>query len=429
MTLEYPNWKKAFILAVLVFGLIYSLPNVYRPDPAVQVSSADSSVVVDEATREKVQGELERAKIGFKSIELEGDQLLVRLNDADNQEPALKLIAASLGSDYSTALNLASNVPAWLTMIGAKPMTLGLDLQGGVHFLMEVDRATVMLHADERMIEELKAVLREKKIRASVSRTSQGLVLNTRSEDDRKRAAVEVSTLLPGTTLVDAPQSADVFPLDVVIPETMRTAEMDQIIEQNLSTLRNRVNALKVSEPIIQRQGASRIAVQLPGIQDTAEAKRILGATATLEYRLSDVTNAGRAIEAMETGRAPAGSKLYLTKDGQPVLLKRQVIAQGDEIVVATSTIDPDSGTPAVSIVLNDAGGNKMLKATMSTSVVRWRSSTSRRTWRRRSSTARRFASRASKRRSSASPTSASRSASVSRPPAWRARKPTTWPC
>jgi preprotein translocase subunit SecD len=365
MTLEYPNWKKAFILAVLVFGLIYSLPNVYRPDPAVQVSSADSSVVVDEATREKVQGELERAKIGFKSIELEGDQLLVRLNDADNQEPALKLIAASLGSDYSTALNLASNVPAWLTMIGAKPMTLGLDLQGGVHFLMEVDRATVMLHADERMIEELKAVLREKKIRASVSRTSQGLVLNTRSEDDRKRAAVEVSTLLPGTTLVDAPQSADVFPLDVVIPETMRTAEMDQIIEQNLSTLRNRVNALKVSEPIIQRQGASRIAVQLPGIQDTAEAKRILGATATLEYRLSDVTNAGRAIEAMETGRAPAGSKLYLTKDGQPVLLKRQVIAQGDEIVVATSTIDPDSGTPAVSIVLNDAGGNKMLKATM----------------------------------------------------------------
>jgi preprotein translocase subunit SecD len=363
MTLEYPLWKKAIILVVLVFALVYSLPNLYRQDPAVQISSTGNAVL-DDATKEKVAGDLERAKVAIKSIELEGDRLLVRLLDGDAQTKASELLTESLGSEYSVALNLASTVPDWLTAIHAKPMTLGLDLQGGVNFLMEVDGKAVSDAADERLVEEIKTMLRDKNLRGSASRSGDGVLVTLRNAEDRKKAAGEIATLAMGALVLDLPTSADSFPMSVKMPPEARTASMDQVIDQNLSTLRNRVNALKVAEPVIQRQGAARISIQLPGIQDTAKAKEILGATATLEYRLSDFENAGRLQDVLQTGRAPAGSKLYFTRDGQPVLLKRQVIAQGDEIVRATSTIDPDSGTPAVSILLNDAGGRKMLRVT-----------------------------------------------------------------
>ena len=363
MTLEYPLWKKAIIFVVLLFGLLYSLPNLYRQDPAVQVS-ASRNAVLDEATKEKVQGDLERAKIAFKSIEIEDKRLLVRLVDGDAQLRASEILRNSLGENYTVALNLASTVPDWLSAFGAKPMTLGLDLQGGVHFLMEVDRKSVIESADERLVDDIKTMLRDKNIRGTAARSGDGVLVTLRTEDDRKKAAGEITVLAIGAQVLDQPSSTDSFPLSVKVPEESRIAAMDQVIEQNLSTLRNRINALGVAEPVIQRQGASRIAVQLPGVQDTAAAKKILGATATLEYRLSDVENAGRIQDVLETGRAPAGSKLYFTRDGQPVLLSRRVIAQGDEIVAATSTIDPDSGTPAVSIRLNDAGGQKMLRAT-----------------------------------------------------------------
>lgn len=363
MTLDYPSWKKAVILAVLVFGLLYSLPNAYRQDPAVQIS-ASRNAVLDEATKEKVQGDLERAGIAFKSIAIEDKRMLVRLVDGDAQLRASELLRGSLGDNYTVALNLASTVPDWLTSLGAKPMTLGLDLQGGVHFLMEVDRKSVIESADERLVDDIKTALRDKEIRGGAARAADGVLVTLRREDDRKKAATEIAQIAPGAQVLDMPESTDSFPLSVKVPEESRIAAMDQVIEQNLSTLRNRINALGVAEPVIQRQGASRIAVQLPGVQDTAAAKKILGATATLEYRLSDVENAGRIQDVLQTGRAPAGSKLYYTRDGMPVLLSRRVIAQGDEIVTATSTIDPDSGTPAVSIRLNDAGGQKMLRVT-----------------------------------------------------------------
>lgn len=363
MTLEYPLWKKAIILVVLVFALLYSLPNIYRQDPAVQISSTGNAVL-DAATKDKVAGDLERAKVAIKSIDLEGDRLLVRLLDGDAQSKAAELLTESLGNEYSVALNLASTVPDWLTAIHAKPMTLGLDLQGGVNFLMEVDGKAVAEAADERLAEEIKTMLRDKNLRGSASRSGDGVLVTLRSAEDRKKAAGEIATLAVGAQLLDLPGSADSFPMSVKMPPEVRTAAMDQVIDQNLSTLRNRVNALKVAEPVIQRQGASRISIQLPGIQDTAKAKEILGATATLEYRLSDYENEGRIQDVLQTGRAPAGSKLYFTRTGQPVLLKRQVIAQGDEIVRATSVIDPESGTPAVSILLNDAGGRKMLRVT-----------------------------------------------------------------
>jgi preprotein translocase subunit SecD len=363
MTLDYPLWKKAVIFVVLVFGLLYSLPNVYRQDPAVQVS-ASRNAVLDDTIREKVQGDLERAKIAFKSIEIEDKRLLVRLVSDEKQLAASELLRNSLGENYTVALNLASTVPDWLSAFGAKPMTLGLDLQGGVHFLMEVDRKSVVEAADERLVDDIKTALRDKNIRGTAVRSGDGVLVTLRSEEDRKKAAGEIVLIAANAQILDQPGSAESFPLSVKVPEESRIAAMDQVIEQNLSTLRNRINALGVAEPVIQRQGASRIAVQLPGVQDTAAAKKILGATATLEYRLSDIENAGRIQDVLQTGRAPAGSKLYFTRDGSPVLLSRRVIAQGDEIVAATSTIDPDSGTPAVSIRLNDAGGQKMLRAT-----------------------------------------------------------------
>lgn len=363
MTLEYPLWKKAIIFVVLAFGLLYSAPNLYRQDPAVQIS-ASRNAVLDEATKEKVLGDLERAKIAFKSIELEDKRLLVRLVDGESQLRASEMLRASLGDNYTVALNLASTVPDWLSAVGAKPMTLGLDLQGGVHFLMEVDRKSVIESADERLVDDIKTMLRDKNLRGTAARAADGVLVTLRTTEDRQKAAGEIIALAAGVQVLDLPGSVDAFPLSVKVPQEARIASMDQVIEQNLSTLRNRINALGVAEPVIQRQGASRIAVQLPGVQDTAAAKKILGATATLEYRLSDVENAGRIQDVLQTGRAPAGSKLYFTRDGQPVLLSRRVIAQGDEIVTATSTIDPDSGTPAVSIRLNDAGGQKMLRAT-----------------------------------------------------------------
>ena len=363
MTLDYPNWKKAIIVVMLVLGLIYSLPNAYRQDPAVQIS-ASRNAVLDEAVREKIQGDLERANIKFKSVELGEQRLLVRLIDGDTQLRTSELLRESLGPNYTVALNLASTVPTWLQKIGAKPMTLGLDLQGGVHFLMEVDRKAVVDAADERMVDAFKSMLRESNIRGIVARASDGVSVTLRSDEDRGKAAREIIAMYPGAQMVDQPDTLQAFPLLVKVTAESRIAEMDQVIDQNLSTLRKRINEIGLTEPIIQRQGASRIAVQLPGVQDTAAAKKILGATATLEYRLVDESNSSRLAEAVETGRAPAGTKLYFRRTGEPLLLSRRVIAQGDEIVTATSTIDPESGTPAVSIVLNDGGGRKMQQVT-----------------------------------------------------------------
>ncbi len=362
MTLDYPNWKKAIIFVVLLFGLLYALPNIYLQDPAVQIS-ASRNAVLDAATKEKIEGDLQGAKIAFKSVELSDKRMLVRLVDRASQSNAADLLRKSLGENYTVALNLASTVPDWLSMFGAKPMTLGLDLQGGVHFLLEVDRKAVIDAADERLVDEIKTALRTKNIRGTASRASDGVLVTLRSEEDRKKAATEIANFAIGVQIVDVPGSLNAFPLSIKVPGESRIAAMDQVIEQNLSTLRNRINAIGIAEPSIQRQGTSRIAVQLPGVQDTAAAKKILGATATLEYRLAN-PDTSLAFEAAQSGRAPAGYKLYVHRDGRPVLLSRRLIAQGDEIVTATSTLDRDSGTPAVSIVMNDAGGRKMYQVT-----------------------------------------------------------------
>ena len=362
--LEYARWKYVLLAIILVVGLVYSLPNLYPQDPAVQVSG-NRGVVVDEAVKEKVQGALDAAKIPYKSIELEEERLLVRLQSGEQQLVAAETLRGAIGEGYTAALNLAPTVPAWLESIGAKPMTLGLDLQGGVQFLMQLDRTAALASQATRMEDELRNYLRDQKITyRSVRLTNDGIEVVLRNEADRDQVFTKLSRDMPGLELADLPVSANSYPVRARIRGTEAAAELDKAIEQNIATLRSRINQLGVAEPIIQQQGDSRIVVQLPGVQDTALAKKILGATATLEYRAVDhsVTN---PVEAAKSGRVPPDSRVYYRRergpDGTPIpiILKKRMIASGDELTDASATFD-ENGLPAVSVTLNDAGGRKM---------------------------------------------------------------------
>jgi preprotein translocase subunit SecD len=361
--LEYARWK--FVVAALVVALavLYALPNLFPQDPAVQVSPNRGSTV-DQALRERVQGELEERKIAFKRIDLDEDakRLLVRLSESESQLPAREALAAELGAGYNVALNLASTVPDWLTAVGGRAMALGLDLRGGVHFLMEVDQRAALEKQAERKTDDIRSLLRSNDVRyRSVTRGAQGIVVTVPSDAERTEAFAAITRELPTVTLADGPTVEGGVTLIATISETAVRQEMNAALQQNIATLRNRINALGVAEPNIQQQGASRIVVQLPGLQDTAAAKRILGATATLEYRAVDMR--GSVADAV-AGRVPPDSKLYFSRDGQPLLLSKQVIATGDQLVDAASGVDPQGGTPMVSVRLDNVGGKRMLDFT-----------------------------------------------------------------
>lgn len=358
---EFPRWKYMLIAAVLLFGFIYALPNMFRPEPAVQVS-ANRGFEVDEALRERVQGVLERQKVAFDSIAINGERLLVRFSNTERQLKASDLLRGELGDNYVVALNLASTVPGWLRAIGADAMPLGLDLQGGVHFLMQVDDREVLERQEQRYVDDIRSALRERNIRyRSVGRSADGIVAQLRSAEDREAAQGVIIAQVPEVTVQTGPSTGEDFTLNIrVRPERLRESAQNTI-KQNVSTLRNRINALGISEPVIQQQGENRIVVELAGVQDTAEAKKILGATATLEYRPGHM---GNAVEAARTGQVPPDAKLYYDRHGRPVLLQKRIIATGDELVDASSSPDPTSGTPAVSVVLNASGARKMLEFT-----------------------------------------------------------------
>jgi preprotein translocase subunit SecD len=361
--LEYARWKVVVAAVVMTLAVIYSLPNLFPQDPAVQVS-ANRGNVVDGALRERTQGVLEERKIAFKSIELDdaAQRLLVRLNDNDSQPRAQEALAGALGDGYTVALNLASTVPSWLTSIGGNAMALGLDLRGGVHFLMEVDQRAALDKQGNRLADDIRALLRENDVRyRRVDRGAQGIVAVLQSEADRAEAFKLLTRDLPTLALADGPVADGSYTLVATINEAQLRADMNAALQQNIATLRNRINALGVAEPSIQQQGASRIVVQLPGLQDTAAAKRILGATATLEYRAVDMR--GNVADAV-AGRVPPESKLYYSRQGQPVLLSKQVIATGDQLVDASSGVDADSGTPMVSVRLDNVGGTRMFDFT-----------------------------------------------------------------
>ena len=360
--LETPSYKKIIIILVMALSLLYSVANLFPQDPAVQIGAA-TAAQVDEALKERVQGVLEQGKIEFKQIAVEKGRLMVRLKDDEAQSKAREAIAAALNPDpdratYTVALNLASTVPAWLRAIGAKPMALGLDLQGGVHFLMEVSETDIRAQHESRLVDEIGALLKSEKIRGTVARGPQGPVVTVRSNADRERFNNQLLGRYPGVKFtLGVPTSETAFPLVGQIQPDEYAQAVSAAIDSNLTTLRERLNSLGVAEPLIQRQGVSRIAVDLPGLKDTAAAIELMGSTATLEYHAVDEA-------ARNSGNPSPGARVYYYRDGSPIMLMRRVIASGDQLVNATSMIDSESGTPAVSVSLNSAGAKRMLDFT-----------------------------------------------------------------
>ena len=360
--LEYSRWKYLVIVLVLAFSVLYALPNVYPQDPAVQVT-ANRGSQVDAALKTRVEAALKKQGVPFTASEIGSDgNLLVRTSTDDIQTRAAQAIRDEVGTGYVVALNQASTVPAWLRAIGAKPMFLGLDLRGGVYFLMQVDREAALAKRFESTAEDMRVLLRENRIRySSVEPAAGNAVVATLSPgQDLSKVRALLARDMP-TYQIET--TAD--RISVRIPQAELDKMLTDAVQQNIGTLSNRINELGVAEPIIQRQGADRIAVQLPGVQDTAQAKRILGATATLEYR--GVVD-GNAIEARDTGNVPPDARIYYGKDigsdGKPlpVLLNKRIITSGEQLQNATSFFESQTGTPAVSVRLNSVGGQRMFE-------------------------------------------------------------------
>jgi preprotein translocase subunit SecD len=360
---QYPAWKNILIALILVVGAVYALPNLFGKDPAIQVTSARGfSIPADLATT--VDDALVVAGVDYKGREQIANRLLYRFESTDLQLEASEAIKEALGEQYVVALNLAHATPPFLRGLGGKPMTLGLDLQGGVHFLMQVDMDTARGQQLDRFVDDIRTALREEGIRyISVRREGNGLLIMLRSEEDRVRTEEIIRTdqSLVGLSVREIEQ-ADNFGLSASVQEQQLLELQQTALRQNITTLRNRVNELGVAEPVIQQQGAERVVVQLPGVQDTVEAKKIIGATATLEYRAVD--EAHDAYTAAQTGRVPPESRLYLDDNGQPVLLKKRLIVSGDQLIGASSGFDQRTGQPQVSVTLDGVGASRMLEFT-----------------------------------------------------------------
>ena len=357
---EYPLWRYILVLVIVTIGVLYALPNLYGDDPALQIS-ARRSETVDEALATRVVDALKAADITVKRSETQHKRVLLRFNDMDARTRAREVVEKTVGEHYVVALNMAPATPDWLRKIGAKPMYMGLDLRGGVHFLMQVDMDAVRTQTDERFVSELRTAFRDEKIRyRSIAREPTGGVrVSFQSEEMKHKAAPLLTRDYPD--LERQEQSAATELLLTVSPkltdEVRKTA-----IKQNLTTLRNRVNEFGVAEPVIQQQGEGRIVVQLPGVEDTAEAKKILGATATLEFRLVDYNNDAR--KALDSGQVPVNSKIFYDKEGQPILLDKRVMLTGEYIIDASAGIEQSSGGPAVFITLDGKGSRLFSRAT-----------------------------------------------------------------
>ena len=355
--LEYARWKYVLATLTLLVAALYSLPNLYPQDTAVQITATRGGQL-DGALKERVQGVLEKGQIGFKSIAIENGNLLVRLSDPNLQIRAADTIRGELGQGYVVALNLASTVPGWLTAIGAKPMLLGLDLQGGVHFLMEVDQKAALEKRETGILDDIRGLLRENKIAyAGVDRGATGILVRLRDAADRDAAAGLIGRDVPQLQLEDGTEPGV---LVAHLRETELKTILDNALEQNIGTLRNRINELGVAEPVIQQQGLDRIVVQLPGVQDTAKAKDILGRTATLELRMVDESSEGRAAE-LGTAPVPFGAERYLDRNGQAVIVYKQVILTGENLTDAQPGFDSQTQEPTVNLVL-DAKGARVFK-------------------------------------------------------------------
>ncbi len=353
---RYPLWKYLMVVFTIAIAALYALPNIYGEDPAIQVTGARGASV-DLTTLDAVTKALEEEQLSHKSIALEGGSILVRFNDTDTQISARDVINQALGRDNIVALNLAPATPDWLDAIGGTPMKLGLDLRGGVHFLMEVDMDAAMEKLVGQQEEAFRSELREERIRYRAIRSSGKDAVEVVLRDAEQLAAAKrlLEANHQSMTFV-ANDSNGRFSLVGTFTEERIIEIRNYAVEQNITIIRNRVNELGVAEPLVQRQGQSRIVVELPGVQDTARAKEILGATATLEFRQVD---SKADLAAAASGRAPAGSEIKLDRDGRPVVLKKRVILSGASITDASSSVD-EYGRPQVNISLDSEGGSKM---------------------------------------------------------------------
>ncbi|HGM9856495.1 TPA: protein translocase subunit SecD [Proteus mirabilis] len=350
---RYPLWKYLMLIFAILIGLLYALPNLYGEDPAVQITGARGTAA-NEQTLDQVRSLLDKEKIEAKSIALENGAILARFSNPDIQLRAREALLPALGDKFVVALNLAPATPKWLEAIGGEPMKLGLDLRGGVHFLMEVDMETALGKLQEQNVDSLRTLLRDEGIPySSIRKTDNyGVEIRFRNADDRSKASDYLARRNQDLIF----RNGDNNSLKAIFTDERLRDARTYAVQQNITILRNRVNQLGVAEPLVQRQGADRIVVELPGIQDTARAKEILGATATLEFRL---VNTNVDLSALETGRIPGDSEVKYTRDGRPTILYKRVVLTGDHITDSTSQAD-EYGQPQVSISLDSAGGSIM---------------------------------------------------------------------
>ncbi|MDR3298932.1 MAG: protein translocase subunit SecD [Candidatus Accumulibacter sp.] len=356
---RYPLWKYIVVVVALLIGFTYTLPNFFGESPAVQVSSAKATLKVDTGTLDRVESTLKAANVATSGLFLDNTGVKVRLEDTDTQLKARDLLEKQFNPDpadpqYVVALNLLSSSPRWLTSLGALPMYLGLDLRGGVHFLLQVDMKGAMTKRLDSIAADLRGLLRDKNVRhGGVGREGERVVVRFRDAETRTRARSVIEDSQPGLALADQGDASDPRLVATLKPATLNEIQTSAI-KQNMGTLNNRINELGVAEPVIAQQGADRIVVQLPGVQDTAKAKDILGRTATLEIRMVDET-AG-ALEAALSGQIPFGSELYVERGGQPLLVRKQVVLTGDRLTDAQAGFDNQTQEPAVHLTLDATG-------------------------------------------------------------------------
>ncbi|MFZ1539325.1 MAG: protein translocase subunit SecD [Chromatiaceae bacterium] len=358
---RYPLWKNLLILGILLVSLVLALPNFFPQDPSIEVSAARKTEMTA-ASADEIRAALENAKAPFKRIDtLDGGKILVRFASSGDQLRGQAVIEDTLSARYRSALTLSTDLPRWIQALGLRPMTLGLDLRGGVYVLIDVDMEAAVDQALDRYVEDIRTQLRDAKIRyTTVSRVQRQVVVRFADVTSRDAGEKVIAKQFRDLKMDTLDQGGD-FLVTLAMTPTQQKQLQDFALQQNVTTLRNRVNALGVAEPNIARQGDRRIVVQLPGAQDPGRLKEILGATATLEYRLVDTEH---SVADAEAGKVPAASRLYHDRDGRPVLLKRRVIVTGDQITDAASGFDSHSGTPMVTVSLDAPGGRRMFDMT-----------------------------------------------------------------
>jgi preprotein translocase subunit SecD len=357
---RYPVWKYAIIVIAILLGTVYTLPNFFGEAPAVQVSSGKATVKIDTATLQRVEEAIKAAGLSSDLVQFDGNSIRARFDTPDNQIKAKDAIEKALIPDpsnpsYVVALNLITRSPTWLSSLNAAPMYLGLDLRGGVHFMMQVDMQAALTQRVEALTGDLRTSLRERDLRhGGISRNGQTIEIRLRDDQQLQAAQNLITELFADLQTSPVVDGSNIRLLATVKPESARMVQA-RALKQNITTLHNRINELGVAEPVIQQQGLDRIVVQLPGVQDTAKAKDILGRTATLEVRMVDESTEGRAAE-QAGGLVPFGSERYLERDGQPLVVRKQVVLTGDNLTDAQAGFDSQTQEPVVNLTLDGKG-------------------------------------------------------------------------